>query len=207
MQPLTRGDKETPTGKRKGKLGTGGSVSMLAFGLSNQPLLWKSAQRQGEGVTPRWLVCWTEHQIGHIQGCIRTADTPPPPDESDHRWKKRNLPLGKSGRHFLVREPLGPRRPPPIVVVRSPCQENYPADAHPSAHKAVLGSANPAWTRSVPKANKLIPRPCAKAPPLYPLSSNAFLDTPNALSNRPDVRSDSAKSTPSWTDPPQKLAN
>ena len=36
-----------------------------------------------------------------------------------------------------------------IVVVRSPCQENYPADAHPSAHKSVLESANPALTRSV----------------------------------------------------------
>ena len=36
-----------------------------------------------------------------------------------------------------------------IMVVRSPCQENYPANAHPSAHKSVLGSANPAWTRSV----------------------------------------------------------
>ena len=36
-----------------------------------------------------------------------------------------------------------------IVVVRSPCQENCPADAHPSAHKSVLESANPAWTRSV----------------------------------------------------------
>ena len=36
-----------------------------------------------------------------------------------------------------------------IVVVGSPCQENYPADAHPSAHKSVLESANPAWTRSV----------------------------------------------------------
>ena len=34
-----------------------------------------------------------------------------------------------------------------IVVVRSPCQENYPADAHPSVHKSVLESANPAWTR------------------------------------------------------------
>ena len=32
-----------------------------------------------------------------------------------------------------------------IVVVRSPC----PADAHPSALKSVLESANPAWTRSV----------------------------------------------------------
>ena len=37
-----------------------------------------------------------------------------------------------------------------IVVVRSPCEENYPADAHPSsALKSVLESANPAWNRSV----------------------------------------------------------
>ena len=36
-----------------------------------------------------------------------------------------------------------------IVVFRSPCQENHPADAHPSAHKSVMESANPAWTRSV----------------------------------------------------------
>ena len=35
------------------------------------------------------------------------------------------------------------------MVVRSPCQENYPADAHPSALKSVLESANPAWTQSV----------------------------------------------------------
>ena len=36
-----------------------------------------------------------------------------------------------------------------MVVVRSPCQENDPADAHPSMHKSVLESANPARTRSV----------------------------------------------------------
>ena len=36
-----------------------------------------------------------------------------------------------------------------IVVVRTPCQENYPADAHPSVHKSVLEAANPACTRSV----------------------------------------------------------
>ena len=36
-----------------------------------------------------------------------------------------------------------------IVVVRSPCQENYPADAHTIAHKSVLESTNPAWTWSV----------------------------------------------------------
>ena len=35
------------------------------------------------------------------------------------------------------------------VVVGSPCQENYPADAHPSVLKSVLESANPAWTWSV----------------------------------------------------------
>ena len=36
-----------------------------------------------------------------------------------------------------------------IVVVRSPCQENDPADAHTNAHKAVLEPANPAWTWSM----------------------------------------------------------
>ena len=36
-----------------------------------------------------------------------------------------------------------------IVVVRSSCQENDPADAYTSAHKSVLESANPAWTWSV----------------------------------------------------------
>ena len=32
---------------------------------------------------------------------------------------------------------------PPPPLVRSPCQENYPADAHPSVLKSVLESANP----------------------------------------------------------------
>ena len=36
-----------------------------------------------------------------------------------------------------------------IVVVTSPCQENYPADAHTSVHKSVLELANLAWTWSV----------------------------------------------------------
>ena len=36
-----------------------------------------------------------------------------------------------------------------IVVVRSPCQEYYPADALPCAQKSVLESANPASSRSV----------------------------------------------------------
>ena len=43
----------------------------------------------------------------------------------------------------------GYKPPPPLHeerdeqgVVRSPCQENYPADTHPSAHKSVLESAS-----------------------------------------------------------------
>ena len=57
------------------------------------------------------------------------------------------------------RTAVGEAPPPPkgndkreriIMVVRSPCQEIDPADAHTSAHTSVLKSANPAWTRSVP---------------------------------------------------------
>ena len=36
-----------------------------------------------------------------------------------------------------------------IVGGRSPCQDNYPADAHSGAHKSVLESANPVWTWGV----------------------------------------------------------
>ena len=36
-----------------------------------------------------------------------------------------------------------------IVVVRSPCQENHPADAHTGAHKSVPELANLAWARGV----------------------------------------------------------
>ena len=38
--------------------------------------------------------------------------------------------------------PPPPARERIIVVVRSPCQENDPADAHPSVQKSVLESAN-----------------------------------------------------------------
>ena len=41
------------------------------------------------------------------------------------------------------------RRERIIVAVRSPSQENDPADAQTSTHNSVLGSANRAWTRSV----------------------------------------------------------
>ena len=69
------------------------------------------------------------------QGCIgrgRGLPPPPPPGVQSVEGGK-----GKDKRERI------------IGVVRSPCQENDPADAHPSAHKSVLESANPAWTRSV----------------------------------------------------------
>ena len=51
--------------------------------------------------------------------------------------------------HSAEREEGQGKRERIIVVVRSPYQENYPANAHPSAHKSVMESANPAWTPSV----------------------------------------------------------
>ena len=51
------------------------------------------------------------------------------------------VPSAKGGKGKDKRERI-------IVVVRSPCQEK-PADAHTSAQKSMLESANLAWTRSV----------------------------------------------------------
>ena len=68
------------------------------------------------------------------------ADPDPPPPPPPHTPKTVQSAEGEEGKE--ERERI-------IVVVRSLCQENYPADAHPSAHKSVLESANPAWTRSV----------------------------------------------------------
>ena len=67
----------------------------------------------------------------------------------------REIPPPPANHQGLVPPPPPPvkegkdKRERIIVVVRRPCQENYPADAPPSAHKSVLESANPAWTRSV----------------------------------------------------------
>ena len=66
-----------------------------------------------------------------------TAQPPPPPFFTPFTISPPPFSEGKENREGI------------IVVVRSPCQENYPADAHPSAHKSVLVSANPAWTRSM----------------------------------------------------------
>ena len=67
---------------------------------------------------------------------------------------RENPPDEVEGLPHAARRDLGlPRYPPPpkgkdnrkrmIAVVRSPCQENDPADAHPRAHKSVLQAPNP----------------------------------------------------------------
>ena len=86
---------------------------------------------------------------------VEMWQVPPCPMQAHSRWVRdfpqqvrdcvRNKPTSK----FSCMKQSG-CTPPPwekreriIVVVRSPCQENYPADAHPSAHKSVLESAHP----------------------------------------------------------------
>ena len=92
----------------------------------------------------------------------RTPATQCPPGQKEWRGRGRNWVGGKGqtkegnriGQTALAENGAERRRRRRkgktfIVVVRSPCQENYPADAHPSALKSVLESANPAWTWSV----------------------------------------------------------
>ena len=71
-----------------------------------------------------------------LKGGVRRVGSHPPPPQT----KTVQSAEGEQGKE---------KRERIIVVVRSPCQENYPADAHPSALKSVLESANPAWTWSV----------------------------------------------------------
>ena len=71
-----------------------------------------------------------------------TQPHPPPPPPQGRPRSPKTVQSAEGGEGKDKRERI-------IVVVRSPCQENYPADAHPSAHKSVLESANPAWTRNV----------------------------------------------------------
>ena len=93
---------------------------------------------------------------------------PPPPNAPQGRKKggggeetgkgekdepRRVTRRGRSRSPKMVRTAEGEqgkeKRERMIVVVRSHCQENCRADAHPSALKSVLESANPAWTRRV----------------------------------------------------------
>ena len=93
-----------------------------------------------------------------------TPTTQCPPGQKEWRGWGRNWAGGKNEPRRVTRQgrPCLPttvqsaegeerkgKRERIIVVVRSPFQENHPADAHPSAHKSVLESAKPAWTRSV----------------------------------------------------------
>ena len=68
-------------------------------------------------------------------------------------WRKTGAPVHSSS---------APWHP---LVVRSPCQENDLADAHPSGRKTVLESANPAWSRI---RQPMSHRPC---PPVSHLPS------------------------------------
>ena len=72
-----------------------------------------------------------------VRACTATA---PDHRQSPPLWKQGksepNPPPPRGGEGKEKRERI-------IVVVRSPCQENYPADAHPSALKSALESANP----------------------------------------------------------------
>ena len=72
--------------------------------------------------------------------------------------RRHNAPRSSTAAAVIVHCPVGPvglrltvqmqhrqepPPPPPRAPVRSPRQEHDPADAHPSAHKSVLESANP----------------------------------------------------------------
>ena len=93
---------------------------------------------------------------------------PPPPNAPQDRKNKEGPEVTGHGKRDEQGEITGqgrPRSPKTVpsaeggegkdkrkrinVVVRSPCQDNDPADAHTGAHKSVLQSANPVWTRSV----------------------------------------------------------
>ena len=76
--------------------------------------------------------------------------SPPHPQVGDSLLERRTRTPRSTHQHMRYALMAQPPPPPPfVVVVRSPCQENYPADAHTSAHKSVLESLSPAWTQSV----------------------------------------------------------
>ena len=123
-----------------------------------------SRGRRGQGETNPLPLPLPRPLLYPLPTATRTPATQCPPGQKEWRGRGRNWAGGK-GRTKEGNRTGRPRSPKTvqsaegeegkekreriIVVVRSPCQENYPADAHPSAHKSVLESANPAWTRSV----------------------------------------------------------
>ena len=50
-------------------------------------------------------------------GTPHLLDTPPLPDQSDHRGKQRNLPLGKSDRALSAAQIFGSQNPPPPALI------------------------------------------------------------------------------------------
>ena len=77
-----------------------------------------------------------------------------------------------------------------IVVVRSPCQEHYPADAHPSAHKSVLESANPRIDSECASDRATAPSPGRPTPGVVKQdkSSGGSIDTTKTRSGPRRVR-------------------
>ena len=84
--------------------------------------------------------------LGGRKGCIGRGEVPtpsPPPTKEPTRVTGQVRPRSPKTVQSAEGEQGKEKRERIIVVVRSPCQENYPADAHPSALKSVLESANP----------------------------------------------------------------
>ena len=85
----------------------------------------------------------------------------------------------------------GPKQPPPL-----PCQEHDPADAHPSAHKSVLESANPRMDSECASgcpwstARATAPSPGRPTPGVVTqdMSSGGSVDTTNTRSGPQRVR-------------------
>ena len=67
----------------------------------------------------------------------------PPPRDEPRRVTGQGRPRSPKTVQSAEGEQGKEKRERIIVVVRSPCQEHDPADAHPSALKSVLESANP----------------------------------------------------------------
>ena len=114
-----------------------------------------SRGRRGQGETNPPPLPLPRPLLYPLPTATRTPATQCPPGQTKRRGRGRNWAGGKGrtkegNRTGQTAEEQGKEeRERNIVVVRSPCQENYPADAHPSALKSVLESANPAWTRRV----------------------------------------------------------
>ena len=109
------------------------TLSRLSAGTGSAPRAGSSSSSSSSSSPPPWRAPEEPGQGEKVtQGEARGQDRPRSP---------QMVQGAKGGKGKDERERI-------IVVVRSPYQEN-PADAHPSAHKSMLESANLAWTRSV----------------------------------------------------------